>query len=156
MSAAENRAPARQAAKEPKAQSAATPSPFPPIADELFLSDCHTGALVAPDRTIDWSCVPRFDAPSVFGSLLDRQAGSFPLRAIVAPHHHRQMGVLVPGGVMPLDRHQSNRRQRAGARFPRRDRDVRARLVDPRCRVINPEGGNIKRLRWYAYQVVRI
>ena len=30
-------------------QSAAAPSPFPPIADYAFLSNCHTGALVAPD-----------------------------------------------------------------------------------------------------------
>lgn len=54
-------------------------SPFPPIADYGFLSDCHTGALVAPDGTVEWLCPPRFDAPSVFATILDRSAGGFRL-----------------------------------------------------------------------------
>ena len=54
-------------------------SPFPPIADYAFLSDCHTAALVAPDGTVEWLCPPRFDAPSVFAAILDRSAGGFRL-----------------------------------------------------------------------------
>jgi alpha,alpha-trehalase len=68
-----------KAPRQEKEQSAAAPSPFPPIADYAFLSNCHTGALIAPDGAVDWLCVPRFDAPSLFGSLLDRQAGYFRL-----------------------------------------------------------------------------
>jgi len=61
-------------------------SPFTPIADFAFLSNCHTGALLAPDGSVDWLCVPRFDSPSIFGSLLDRGAGSFRL-APFGIHH---------------------------------------------------------------------
>jgi len=66
-----------------------TDSPFPPIADYGFLSDCHTGALVAADGSIEWMCLPHFDSPSVFGALLDRGAGGWR----VGPY-----GVYVPAG----------------------------------------------------------
>ena len=54
-------------------------SPFPPIAEYGFLSDCETCALVAPNSNIEWLCLPRFDSPSVFGAMLDRDAGVFRL-----------------------------------------------------------------------------
>ncbi len=64
-------------------------SPFPPIGDYGFLSDCHTGALLASDGSIEWMCLPYFDSPSVFGALLDRGAGSWR----VGPY-----GLYVPAG----------------------------------------------------------
>src|SRR5436190_21279015 len=54
-------------------------SPFPPIAEYGFLSDCESFALVAPSGAVEWLCLPRIDSPSVFGSLLDRGAGFFRL-----------------------------------------------------------------------------
>ncbi len=64
-------------------------SPFPPIADYGFLSDCHTGALLASDGAIEWLCMPHFDSPSVFAAMLDRGAGRFR----VGPY-----GLYVPAG----------------------------------------------------------
>ena len=52
-------------------------SPFPPIADYAFLSDCHSVALVSRAGSIDWCCMPRIDAPSCFGRLLDWEQGGF-------------------------------------------------------------------------------
>ncbi|CAN5215579.1 glycoside hydrolase family 15 protein [soil metagenome] len=49
------------------------------IDDYGFLSDCHTAALVDRHGSIDWWCPSRFDAASVFGRLLDPDAGHWSL-----------------------------------------------------------------------------
>jgi GH15 family glucan-1,4-alpha-glucosidase len=59
-------------------------SPFPPIAEYAFLSDCEVAALVAPSGSVEWLCLPRFDGPSIFGAMLDRDAGMFRLAPVDA------------------------------------------------------------------------
>jgi GH15 family glucan-1,4-alpha-glucosidase len=54
-------------------------SPFPPIEDFGFLSDCETTALVAPSGNVEWMCLPKMHSPSVFATILDRGAGGFRL-----------------------------------------------------------------------------
>src|SRR5216683_1240556 len=67
---------------EQLAGAAAEFSPFPPIADYGFLSDCEVTALVAPSGAVEWLCLPRMDGPSVFGAILDRDAEHTLLRTV--------------------------------------------------------------------------
>jgi GH15 family glucan-1,4-alpha-glucosidase len=50
---------------------------YPNISDHGLVGDLQTAALVSTDGTVDWFCCPRFDSPSVFGSLLDAEHGGY-------------------------------------------------------------------------------
>jgi GH15 family glucan-1,4-alpha-glucosidase len=50
---------------------------YPPIGDYAFISDCHSVALVSKTASIDWCCMPRLDAGSTFGRLLDFERGGY-------------------------------------------------------------------------------
>jgi GH15 family glucan-1,4-alpha-glucosidase len=51
---------------------------YPPIADYALLSDCHSGALVSKDGSVDWCTFHRFEARPVFARILDwAKAGFF-------------------------------------------------------------------------------
>ena len=55
---------------------------YPAIADHGIIGDLETAALVAVDGTIDFLCLPSFDSPSVFLSILDAErGGSFAVEA---------------------------------------------------------------------------
>ncbi len=50
---------------------------YQPIEDHGIIGDLHTVALVGLNGSIDWLCLPSFDAPSVFASLLDAEKGGY-------------------------------------------------------------------------------
>jgi len=58
-------------------QRAAAHARYLPIAEHGVIGDLHTVALVGTEGTIDWYCHGRFDAPSVFGSIIDADRGGY-------------------------------------------------------------------------------
>jgi GH15 family glucan-1,4-alpha-glucosidase len=54
---------------------------YPPIDDYALISDCHCCALISRQGAVDWSCMPRIDADSCFGRLLDWDKGGYCLLA---------------------------------------------------------------------------
>src|SRR3712207_9361604 len=67
-----------------------------------IIGDLHTAALVGTDGTIDWLCLPTFDSPSVFCSILDdEKGGHFSLRPV---NYTRTQQLYLPDTNVLLDR----------------------------------------------------
>ena len=70
-----------------------------PIEHHGIIGDLHTAALVGSDGTIDWLCLPAFDSPSIFASILDNERGGhFRLRP--AGYTHSQQLYLPDTNVL--------------------------------------------------------
>jgi GH15 family glucan-1,4-alpha-glucosidase len=65
--------------------------PYRPIESCGVIGDLHTVALVSMDGAIDWCCLPRFDSPSVFATILDDRIGGYFRIAPVDAGTNRQM-----------------------------------------------------------------
>jgi GH15 family glucan-1,4-alpha-glucosidase len=118
------------------------------IEDHGIIGDLRTAALVSTDGDIDWLCLPRFDSPSVFASLLDderggrftvRCAGAARVKQMYLPDSNvlvtRFLGEHSVGEVVDfMVPHEEGSTRRGASQLVRLVRAVRGRVeVDIRC-----------------------
>ncbi|GAB7192533.1 glycoside hydrolase family 15 protein [Kineococcus sp. NUM-3379] len=76
--------------------------PYLPIAEHGVVGDLRTVALVGTDGTVDWYCPGRFDAPSLFGCLLDAGKGGW--FSLCCPSATQQKQLYLPDTNILLTR----------------------------------------------------
>ncbi|MDF0730908.1 glycoside hydrolase family 15 protein [Pseudomonas entomophila] len=64
------------------------------IEDYALLGNCRSAALVSRDGSLDWLCLPRFDAPAVFAALLGNEENGRWRLAPCDPIEHTQRRYL--------------------------------------------------------------
>ncbi|MGW2783591.1 glycoside hydrolase family 15 protein [Streptomyces populi] len=76
---------------------------YPLIENHGLIGDLQTAALVTTEGMVDWFCSPRFDSPSVFGALLDKEKGG---HCTVRPAHltHATKQLYLPGTAILVTR----------------------------------------------------
>jgi len=76
---------------------------FPAIEDHGLIGDLQTAALVTRGGAINWFCAPRFDSPSIFGALLDRERGG---HFTIAPDGVKYVSkqLYLPGAAIVITR----------------------------------------------------
>lgn len=69
-----------------------SPPRYTPIANYAVVGNLHTIALVSIRGSIDFLCLPRFDSPSVFASILDAdRGGQFAITCEGTQTNHKQL-----------------------------------------------------------------
>jgi GH15 family glucan-1,4-alpha-glucosidase len=112
---------------------------YPPIESHAVIGDLQTAALVALDGTIDFLCLPHFDSPSVFASLLDAEkGGSFRIIPALDEPRHKQLYLpdtnmlltrfLAPEGVVEISDFMPIHPREHTSRLIRRVKTVRGEI----------------------------
>jgi GH15 family glucan-1,4-alpha-glucosidase len=112
---------------------------YPPIESHAVIGDLQTAALVALDGTIDFLCLPHFDSPSVFASLLDAdKGGSFAITPELDHPRHKQLYLpdtnllltrfLAPEGVVEISDFMPVHPREHTSRLVRRVKTVRGEI----------------------------
>lgn len=56
-------------------------SVYKDLSEYGVIGNTHSAALISSEASVDWLCLPRFDSPSVFASILDsKKGGSFQIK----------------------------------------------------------------------------
>src|ERR1700730_6634046 len=120
----------------------APPTGYLPIEEHGVVGDLRTVALVGTDGTVDWYCPSRFDAPALFGSLLDARKGGYFSLSIRSNTRPKQLylpntnilltrfhGVDAVGELIDFMVPQTSATSRGRDRLVRRARAVRGRAT---------------------------
>src|SRR4051794_13288110 len=84
-------------ATQPAAEIPGERGAFTPIGEDGLLADCNSAALVGRDGSIDWLCLPRYDADAIFARILDPEAGHWSIRPAGEYRAERR---YVPGSLV--------------------------------------------------------
>ena len=94
-----------------------------------IIGDCRTAALIGPDGSIDWCCLPHFDSPAVFCRLLDADKGGY-MRLSPARDASASMAYLPDTNIIETIFSNDEGRLRLVDYMPIRKRQPRAGLLD--------------------------
>lgn len=86
----------------------------PNIEDYAYIGDCHSAALISKYGSIDWCCMPRIDASSCFGRLIDWKGGGY---CQISPKNHCTITRRYLPGTMILETQFCNVKTQACARL---------------------------------------
>ena len=109
------------------------PHGYLPIEEHGIVGDLRTVALIGTDGTVDWYCPARFDAPSLFGALLDKNKGGY-FSITARTSYAKPKQLYLPDTNILLTRFQG--KDAVGHRLCTYDQVCRVENIECRCNLL--------------------